>query len=125
MSIVKRQTTYEAVSPQERNNIIDQIDSGWRPRDEYGNITPESLRIEKWWDIGKSGHPKSEYPTRIYLLGNGTPLELHRKYNEEYPDEIMPYNQVEAKRAGLSQKHVFINYIRELIKQGIFKISDP
>mgnify|MGYP001218073965 CR=1 FL=1 len=120
-NIVNKHATYEAVAPHLRNSIIDRINAGWRPRDNKGNITPKSLGTERWWDIGKTGHPKSTYPTRIYLLGNGTPLELHRKYNEEYPDDPMPYNQSEAKRLNKPQKHAFINYIRELIKQGIFR----
>ena len=121
MSIVKQRATYEAVTPHERNTIIDQINSGWLPRDNKGNVTPKSLETQGWWDMGNPSHPESKFPTRIYLLGKGTPNELFEKYQRKYPDDPM----IRTSISGGVRDNVFANHIRELVRQGIFKISNP
>ena len=56
----------------------------------------------KWWKT--KHHPGRQIPTNIYLLGRGTLPELHAAYIAEY---------------GEITKREFLNYTRELIKQGI------
>ena len=114
--IVDLTVTYEAVAPHERNTIIVQINSGWRP-----DSFPQSGIKEKWWDINKPGHPESKFPTRIYLLGKGTPDDLFEMYQRKYPDDPM----IRSQPSGERHQNVFANYIRELVRQGIFKISNP
>ncbi len=113
---VTKRDTCEAVCPQERNTMIGLINSGIRPNS-FANETNK----ERGWSVGNQYHPESKYPKRIYLLGKGTPVELHIKYNEEYPDDPMPYNHKEAGQLNKEKRHVFTNYIRELVKQGIYK----
>lgn len=57
---------------------------------------------QKWWKI--KHNPKKAIPTNIYLLGKGTIKQLHNEYNKLY-DNI--------------EWSDFIDYTRELIKQGI------
>jgi len=90
---------YCVVSPERRREIIRQIDNGER--------MSECKTGKKWW-VTKH-HPKQEIPQNIYLLGNGSLGDLHKRYVAEYCKE----NEVSI------EYKVFINYTRELIKQGI------
>ncbi len=45
-----------------------------------------------------------EIPTKIYHLVEGTIEQLHHRFNDEY---------------GQIERKVFIDYTRELVKQGI------
>ena len=113
-NIVNKHATYEAVAPHVRQFIIEQINAGWRP-----DSFPDSG--VRWWDIGKPSHPESKFPTRIYLLGKGTPDELFEMYQRKYPDEPM----IRSPISGRVRDNIFANHIRELVRQGIFKISNP
>jgi hypothetical protein len=88
---------YSMVSVNERNLIIDKINSG--------EITSECTAgiKNKWWE--NKHHPDKEIPKNIYLLGDGTIQELHRQFREKTMMDI--------------EWSEFINYTRELIKQGI------
>lgn len=90
---------YQMVSPERRREIIRQIDNS--------EIMSECKTGKKWW--ATKHHPKREIPQNIYLLGNGTLLELYQKYIAEYIKENETHIEYKA----------FINYTRELIKQGI------
>ncbi len=87
---------YTMVEPNERNYIIQKINSG--------EIYSENFTGKKnlWW-INKH-NPNKEIPTNIYLLGKGTIRELHEQYIQKY---------------GKIEWSEFINYTRELIKQKI------
>jgi hypothetical protein len=87
------------VNPEKRMDITRRIDNG--------EMVSECKTGKRWW-LSKH-HPKREIPQNIYLLGNGTLQDLHQKYIAEYTKENDP--PIEYK--------VFINYTRELIKQGI------
>jgi len=91
-----RDFVYTMLSPSERNEIIRKIDNGLMLSE------CETGRKQKWWT--NKHNPKKTIPTNIYLLGNGTQLELHNKYIKEY---------------GPIEWREFSNYTRELIKQGI------
>lgn len=98
----KKQTptqAYQMKSPERRREIIRRIDNG--------DIQSECKTGKKWWQT--KHHPKRQIPQNIYLLGNGTLLELHKKYVAEYTGENEKPIEYKA----------FINYTRELIKQGI------
>jgi hypothetical protein len=90
---------YKMVNPEKRMDITRRIDNG--------EMVSECKTGKRWW-LSKH-HPKREIPQNIYLLGNGTLQDLHQKYIAEYTKENDP--PIEYK--------VFINYTRELIKQGI------
>ena len=90
---------YQMATPERRREIIQKIDNG--------DMKSECKTGKKWWTT--KHHPKREIPQNIYLLGNGTLSELHKKYIAEYTRE---------NEAPIEYK-VFINYTRELIKQGI------
>ena len=85
------------VSVNERNLIIAKIDSG-----EFKSECITGIK-NKWWE--NKHHPDKEIPKNIYLLGEGTIQELHRRFREKLHCEIDWAD--------------FINYTRELIKQGI------
>ena len=94
-----RVSVYRMTRPEVRRIIIQRIDSG--------DMVSECKSEKKWW--ATKHHPKREIPQNIYLLGNGTLQDLHKKYIAEYTKENE--TPIEYK--------VFINYTRELIKQGI------
>jgi hypothetical protein len=84
---------YSMVTADERKIIIDNIDTG--------NLVSECAAgiKNKWWK--NKHHPDKDIPKNIYLLGDGTIQELHYRYREN-----IAWSE-------------FINYTRELIKQGI------
>jgi hypothetical protein len=90
---------YRMVSPDDRREIIRKI--------ENGSMVSECKTGKRWW-ITKH-HPKQEIPQNIYLLGNGTLSDLHKRYIVEHHKE----NETPI------EHKIFINYTRELIKQGI------
>jgi hypothetical protein len=57
---------------------------------------------QKWWKL--KHNPNGVIPTNIYLLGKGTIQQLHNEYNKKY--DYIEWSD-------------FIDYTRELIKQGI------
>jgi hypothetical protein len=85
------------VSVNERMLIIGKINSG--------EIVCQCVAGIKnnWW--GNKHHPEKDIPKNIYLLGSGTIEELHEKFRVKFVCEI--------------EWGEFINYTRELIKQGI------
>ena len=88
--------TYSMVSVNERNVIIANIQSDVLVSDCVTGVK------QKWW---KTKHfPEKDIPTHIYLLGDGTIQELHQRFINKHMD--------------ISWSD-FINYTRELIKQGI------
>lgn len=91
--------SYRMTTPEERRTIIQHIDTD--------NIIYTRKSEKKWW--ATKHHPNREIPKNIYLLGNGTLLELYQKYIAEY---------IKENDSPIEYK-VFINYTRELIKQGI------
>jgi len=90
------QKTYTMVNPNERLIIIEKINNG--------ELESETIIGNKqdWWL--KKHNPDNEIPRNIYLLGDGTLEELHKKY-------IIKYGSIEWDE--------FINYTRELTKQKI------
>jgi len=90
------------VSPNDRNTIIRRINSG-----EIDTDVSTGQR-NKWWK--KKHHPEREIPTNIYLLGDGTPKELHDMYNTKYTLVASPQT---------AKWENFRNYTRELVQQGI------
>jgi hypothetical protein len=90
------QKTFIMVTPNERFNIIEKINNV--------ELVSETIigNNQDWWL--KKHNPDSDIPRNIYLLGNGTIEELHKKY-------IIKYGSIEWDE--------FINYTRELIKQNI------
>lgn len=87
---------YEMVCPNDRLLIINQI----KNREIVANTKRD------WWKENEKHDPKGIIPTKIYLLGNGTILQLYEKYIAEYEDEYISLQD-------------FKDYTRELIKQGI------
>lgn len=87
-------SVHRMVSPQERNIIIQNIDSG--------NYLLINHNTKVWWE--NKHHPKQVIPTNLYLLGNGRLCELFEKYNDKHE----PISRSD-----------FNDYTRELIKQGI------
>ena len=92
---------YRMVSPDGRREIIRQINNG--------SMVSECKtgKRKQWW--ATKHHPKQEIPQNIYLLGNGTISDLHKRYVAEFRKENETPIEYKA----------FINYTRELIKQGI------
>ena len=90
------QKTFTMCNPNERFIIIEKIYNG--------EIQSETIIGNKqdWWL--KKHNPDSDIPRNIYLLGDGTIEELHKKY-------IIKYGTIEWDD--------FINHTRELIKQNI------
>jgi hypothetical protein len=86
----------EMVPPSVRNEVIERIDAG-----ELESETVTGYR-QGWWK--NKHHPKQDIPTKIYLLGNGSPEDLYGKYIAEH--EYINHGE-------------FLDYTRELIKQGI------
>ena len=91
--------TYKMVTPEERNIISEKCN-----KQILKSECKSGLR-SKWWY--KKHNPNNEIPTFIYLLGNGTIKELYQKYKKTNYKEY----KIEWKE--------FINYTREMIKQGI------
>ena len=87
---------YIMTRPDERFIIIQQINN-----QELKSETKTGIR-QKWWLI--KHNPDNEIPKNIYLLGDGTIPQLHKKYKECH---------------GYIEWEEFINYTRELIKQNI------
>ena len=89
---------YNTVTTTERMNVIADINTG--------NLRSEckSGKINKWWTC--KHHPNEEIPKNIYLLGGGMTLKsMHEQYQNEHNTSI-EYKE-------------FLDYTRELIKQGI------
>ena len=85
------------VNPSDRISIIQLIDAGEL---ESETITGQK---QKWW---KNKHyPNETIPKEIYLLGDGSPLELYETYVTKF--------------GNILDKSEFLNYTRELIKQKI------
>jgi hypothetical protein len=86
----------EMVSPSVRNEVIERINAG--------ELESETVtgRKQNWWK--NKHHPQQTIPTKIYLLGNGSPEELYIKY-------IALYECIDHRE--------FLDYTRELIKQNI------
>lgn len=87
---------YYMISPSERNDIIQKINSD--------DMVSETFtgKKEHWWK--DKHHPNNDIPKNIYLLGKGTIQQLHVEYNKNF---------------GEMEWSDFINYTRELVKQKI------
>ena len=87
------QKTYTMVTPNDRFTIIEKINSG--------ELVSIIISKDLWL---KRHNPDNEIPRNIYLLGDGTLEELHKKY-------IIKYGSIEWSE--------FINWTREMIKQKL------
>jgi len=88
--------TYCIRPPSFRRFVMQQIDSGELESE------CKTGKKNKWWK--NRHHPCRQIPTNIYLLGQGTLSELFTAYIANHGD---------------IEKRDFMNYTRELIKQGI------
>jgi hypothetical protein len=90
---------YLMVSVNERNEIIKNINLGLLCSECVTGIK------NNWWS--KKHHPEEDMPKNIYLSGDGTIEEVYKSF---------------IKRTNIKIEYSeFINYTRELIKQGIMK----
>ena len=117
--IVDPKKTYVAVTPQERYIIINKINNGWLPHNPDCEVVKSRMYAppEEWKDgvltVGKH-HPENIIPQRIYLLGDGKPEDIFRKYNSIYTNEAFTGEEPTSRS--------FKSYFRELLKIGIFKV---
>lgn len=105
-------------SPEQRRDAISLINSNIR---DLKKIFPlAGTNAKDWWKLNKNHtkghHPDDTIPREIYSLGSGTIEVLERLYISRYGH--IHHTEYERGQLTFGQRK-FVDYIREMIKQGI------